>query len=296
MKILNYGSLNIDFVYAVDHIVRPGETLQSRGLEVYCGGKGLNQSVALARAGARVAHAGMTGPDGGMLLDVLTENGVDTKHVRRVPTRSGNAVIQVDAAGQNSIVLFGGANMHNREEYIDETLAFCEPGDILLLQNEINLIDSLIGKAAAKSLRIVLNPSPFGEDLRHCDLAAVSLFIMNEVEGEQITGEKDPARMLAAMRRLYPASSVVLTLGKDGARYAGEEGEVSHPAFAVEAVDSTGAGDTFTGYLLAAVLEGKPMRDALRLAGLAASIAVTRPGAASSIPLRREVDDALRAL
>ncbi|MDL2271920.1 ribokinase [Desulfovibrio sp. OttesenSCG-928-I05] len=296
MKIVNYGSLNIDFVYAVDHIVLPGETIQSAGLEVYCGGKGLNQSVALARAGAAVSHAGMTGADGGMLLELLRENGVDISHVRTVPTRTGNAVIQVDATGQNSIVLFGGANMENSEAFVDATLACFEPGDLLLLQNEINLNGYIIERAAEKGLKIVLNPSPFNDALGGCDLSRVSLFIMNEVEGEQITGKSEPSAILQSMRTMYPGASVVLTLGERGAAYCGDEGEFFHAAYAVEAVDTTGAGDTFTGYFLAAVMEGQGVEQALRLASLASSLAVSRSGAAPSIPLRREVDEALRAL
>lgn len=293
MKIVNYGSLNIDFVYTVEHIVAPGETIQSTGLEVYCGGKGLNQSVALARAGATVCHAGMAGSDGGVLLDMLAENGVDISLVREVPVRTGNAMIQVDAAGQNSIVLFGGANMENKKEFVDETLARFDPGDILLLQNEINLTSYIIERAAELGLKIVLNPSPFNAALGECTLSSVSLFIMNEVEGEQITGKSGAAAILAAMRTLYPAASVVLTLGERGAAYLGEEGEFFHAAYAVQTVDSTGAGDTFTGYFLAALMEGKGIKSALRLAALASSIAVARPGAARSIPQREDVDAAL---
>lgn len=296
MKIVNYGSLNIDFVYAVEHIVLPGETLQSAGLEVYCGGKGLNQSVALARAGAAVSHAGMAGADGGMLLDLLRDNGVDVSLVRTVPVRTGNAMIQVDAAGQNSIVLFGGANLENRKEFVDAALDCFEPGDMLLLQNEINLNGYIIERAAAKGLRIVLNPSPFNAALGDCDLARVSLFILNEVEGEQITGKSEPDAILQRMRALYPAASVVLTLGERGVAYCGDEGEFFHAAYVVEAVDTTGAGDTFTGYFLAAVMEGQSVEDALRLASLASSLAVSRPGAAPSIPQRREVDAALALL
>lgn len=293
MKILNFGSLNLDYTYAVDHIVRPGETLASTRLDVFCGGKGLNQSVALARAGAEVFHAGMVGADGEPLLAMCRENNVDSRHIRTVRERSGNAIIQVAAGGQNSIVLFGGANRENTREHVDAVLAGFAAGDMLLLQNEINLIDYLIEAAAAKGMQTILNPSPFNDHIGGCDLGKVSLFMVNEVEGEQIAGESDPSAILGAMRSLYPAARVVLTLGGEGAVYWDGHEETRRPARRVPVVDTTAAGDTFAGYFLAALMESRSAAQALDLATAAASIAVSRPGASASIPYRKEVDAAL---
>ncbi len=289
MKILNFGSLNIDFVYSVDHIVQPGETIASTGLEIFCGGKGLNQSIALARAGADVSHAGMVGPDGGILIDALTGNGVDASLLRQVETRSGNAIIQVGADGQNCIVLYGGANRMNDRDYVDAVVRSFAPGDILLLQNEINLVDDIIARASAHGMVIALNPSPFDSAMTACDLDKVSVFIMNEVEGEQITGRRDAESILQAMADRYPEAEVVLTLGGDGAvyQYAGET--VLAPAIPVPVVDTTAAGDTFTGYFLAARMRGETPAEAMRQATRAAALAVSRPGATPSIPVREEV-------
>lgn len=291
MKFLNFGSLNIDYVYAVDHIVQPGETISSTGLKLHSGGKGLNQSVALARAGANVYHAGMVGPDGDMLLAVCKENGVNIQHVKTVEERSGNAIIQVSSAGQNSIVLFSGANRKNTKENVDEVLSHFDAGDILLLQNEINLLDYIMEKAAEKGMVIALNPSPFDSILHGCPLDKVSIFIMNEVEGNQITGETEAEKILAKMKEMYPKATVVLTLGKDGAAYQGADSQCRHGIYKVPVVDTTAAGDTFTGYFLAVLTEGKTPARALEIASVASSIAVSREGATSSIPKREEVEE-----
>lgn len=294
MNILNFGSLNLDYVYAVDHIVKPGETLASNRLEVFCGGKGLNQSVALARAGARVSHAGMIGRDGEPLLAMCRENGVDVSHVRVVSERSGNAIIQVGADGQNSIVLFGGANRENSREHVDRVLAEFGPGDMLLLQNEINLLEYVIDAAAERGMRTVLNPSPFDAAIAACDLEKVSLFIVNEVEGEQISGEADPGRIIEAMLARYPKAGVLLTLGEHGSLYRDGRETARREARRVRVVDTTAAGDTFAGYFLTALTEGKPPGDALDFATCAASIAVSRAGAAASIPHREEVERVMK--
>lgn len=244
MKILNFGSLNIDFVYSVDHIVAPGETISSTQLNVYPGGKGLNQSVALARGGAAVFHAGMLGEDGGMLRKTCEENHVDFSLIRTVGERSGNAIIQVSAKGQNSIVLFGGANRKNEKAYVDEVLSHFGAGDLLLLQNEINLLDYLIERAAQRQMKIALNPSPYDDAVEQCDLHKVHWLMMNEVEGSQITGEREPDAILEQIQKRYPQVHTVLTLGKDGVIYQAGRQRFHHGIYDVPVVDTTAAGDT----------------------------------------------------
>ena len=290
MNILNFGSLNLDFVYAVDHIVMPGETILSEQVQTFCGGKGLNQSIALARAGGKVFHAGMVGPDGGMLVDALWDNGIDAALVRQMEERTGNAIIQVAADGQNSIVLYGGANRHNDSTYIDHVLSHFGPGDMVLLQNEINLVGQIIDKAWEKNMRIVLNPSPFDARLDECDMGKVSLFLLNEVEGEQLTGCMDADSILGTLTSRWHDSAFVLTLGSRGVAYADSGQRIHRPACQVPVVDTTAAGDTFTGYFLTALQEGRAVDKALDLAIAAASITVSRPGASVSIPYRHEVD------
>lgn len=289
MKILNFGSLNLDYVYRVDHFVAAGETLCSGDLHLFCGGKGLNQSIALARAGAQVFHAGLIGSEGGALREALEQAGADCRFVKEIPGRSGHTIIQVDRAGQNCILLYGGANRAVTEEYIEEVLAGFGQGDLLLLQNEVNLPDRIIEAAYSRGMEIALNPSPFDENLSACDLGKVSVFLLNEVEGFQISGEQEPQRIMDRLAQLYPAAEVVLTLGGDGCIYQKDGLRYRQAAFPAAAVDTTAAGDTFTGYFLAARAEGLDAAACLALASKAAAIAVTRPGAAPSIPLRSEV-------
>lgn len=289
MKILNFGSLNIDYTYRVSHIVAPGETLASKKLEIFPGGKGLNQSIALAKAGAKVWHAGMIGEDGRFLQEICQEAGVNTSLIREIGVRTGNAIIQVSDQGQNSILLFAGANRENTESYMEEVLRSFSAGDYLLLQNEINGIDLLIDKAKARGMKVILNPSPYDEHVEACDLSKVDLFFLNEVEGEQITGIKDYDGILEEMRRRYPQAGVALTVGDKGAYYGDGEGVVFQEAFPAKAVDTTAAGDTFTGFFLATVMEGRSAKEALRRAAKASAIAVSRKGASVSIPTKDEV-------
>ena len=289
MKILNFGSLNVDYVYQVDHILIGGETLASSERNTFCGGKGLNQSVSLARAGAPVWHAGLTGDGGEILLEMLKDYRVHTEFVRKIDGPCGHTVIQVDKNGQNGILLYGGSNRRLTKEFVDEVIEGFEAGDYILLQNEINQLDYIIDRAYENGMKVVLNPSPFDSALESCDLGKVSLFLINEIEGFQITGEKDPERILGKIHELYPQAETVLTLGGESAVWSDGSETVRQEAFKVKAVDTTAAGDTFTGYFLTARMEGLSVGEALRLASRASSIAVTRPGAAGSVPLRNEV-------
>lgn len=289
MKVLNYGSLNVDYVYTVDHIIVGGETQQSSKLETFSGGKGLNQSIALAKAGVPVYHAGIIGTDGDILLKACEEAGVNTRYIRRLPVKGGHTMIQVDKNAQNCIILYGGTNQMQTEEFVDEILSDFGEGDYLILQNEINLLDYIIDRAYEKKMKIVLNPSPFDDRLKSCDLEKIHLFLVNEIEGEQITGYRDKDQILDALAEKFPHAEFVLTLGSDGAVYYDGKEKVFQDIFKVKAVDTTAAGDTFTGYFIASVLEGKPIQEALRTAAKASSIAVSRPGAAPSIPYAEEV-------
>lgn len=291
MKVLNFGSMNVDYVYQVDHILIPGETLASKERNVFCGGKGLNQSIALAKAGIPVYHAGLVGDGGDALLDACCENGVNTEFVHRVEGPCGHTMIQVDKNGQNCILLFGGSNRCITKAFVDEVLDAFDKGDLLLLQNEVNELDYIINRAYEKEMMIVLNPSPYDDALDSCDLSKVSLFLVNEIEGFQITGEKDPKKILKKMKEKYPKAAIVLTLGGDGSVYQDKTGTYWQEIYKVKAVDTTAAGDTFTGYFLSSIIEGLPVQEGLRLAAKASAIAVSRQGATASIPLREEVEN-----
>lgn len=292
MKILNFGSLNIDNVYQVDHFVRKGETISSKSLTLFSGGKGLNQSVALGRAGAKVWHAGSIGKDGLFLLETLQAAGVNISCVRVLEEgKTGNAIIQNDAEGDNCILLYGGANQRITREQIDETLSHFSAEDFLVLQNEVNELPYLVQKAHEKGMRVVLNPSPMDEKIFEINLSLVDLFVLNDLEAAELTGGTgtEPATMLALLQRKFPSACFVLTLGPQGAYYADAKQTIWQEIYPAKVVDTTAAGDTFTGYFLAAILEGKSVKASLDLAAKAAAIAVSRPGAAPSIPKLDEV-------
>lgn len=292
MKILCLGSLNLDFVYNVDHFVLPGETIAALERNQFCGGKGSNQAISLARAGANVYMAGKIGSDGGVLRERLIDNGADVSLLEiddSVPT--GHAIIEVDPSGQNSIIICGGANQTIDEDFIDRALEGFGASDIILLQNEISSLDYAIKRATEKGIGVALNPSPLDDKLKNSpELADVDWFIINELEGAALTGEKEPEAICRAMRAKYPKCIVVLTLGTDGAMYYDGTNTYKQPTYKVKPVDTTGAGDTFTGYFLAGIGDGLEVPAALDLAAKAAAISVTRPGAADSIPSRAEVE------
>jgi len=292
MKILVFGSLNIDYVMAVDHIIAPGETEKINRMQVFPGGKGLNQAAAIARAGYPVALAGNVGKsDYHLLLDTMTEYGVDCSHVRKLQGLSGSAYIQVDTAAQNCILIAANANGMNTEASIEAVLSQFFAGDIVLLQNEINLLDYIVCVAHQRGMRIYLNPSPYNEQLQKVPLELVDGFIFNEVEGEQMTGLKTPAKILKEMRARYPHSEFLLTLGAQGAVLMRGSRKIRQAAFPVKPVDTTAAGDTFTGFYLAEIARRSTAQTALERAAKAAAIATTRQGAASSIPSLQEVLD-----
>ena len=291
MKILSFGSLNLDKVYNVPYFVRPGETLPANALSTFCGGKGLNQSIALARAGSHVYHAGCVGSsDGNILLDALCDAGVDISLIRQLSCSTGHAIIQVDPSGQNCILLFGGANQEVSHEQIDYTLTFFDKGDILVLQNEISCLDYLIRKAAERGMVIVLNPSPMTSSIKQLPLDMVSYFLLNEVEAKDLCGQTaDDTQYPSILLELYPKSRIVLTLGARGCIYLDKKQLIRFPACQVDVADTTAAGDTFTGYFISAVANHLPIQEALSFATRAAAISVSRFGASSSIPKKEEV-------
>lgn len=291
-KILSFGSLNIDYVYRVDHFVRKGETLASSALHVNSGGKGLNQSCALGKAGCPVYHAGIIGKDGAFLLDILKQSNVDTSFVQVSDTiRTGNAVIQNDREGDNCILLYGGANQAVNPAYVDTVLSHFSRGDLIILQNEISSLEYIITKAASMGMITVLNPSPYNEKITSAVLKAANWIILNETEAMGITGSAsdDETQLSEQLRQKFPDKKIVLTLGEKGSCYISSSSSIHQDIFKVHALDTTAAGDTFTGYFIAGILQQKSIQDALCFASKASSIAVTRAGAAPSIPWADEV-------
>ncbi len=294
MKIYNFGSLNVDRVYGVEDFVRAGETILAKSLSFFPGGKGLNQTIALARAGANVYHVGCIGRDGGILKDTLVENQVPLTYVKELDADGGHTALQVSESGQNAIIVYSGTNHMLTENFVDEVMQTIEPGDYVLMQNEINLVPYIIRKAKEAGAQVALNPSPITKELMSYPLEMVDLFIVNEIEGEAVTGEKEPQKILTAFREKYPHAKIVLTLGSEGSCYQDETTFAMQEIYKNIVVDTTGAGDTYCGYLLTCLMKGVPVKEALHMATAASSIAVSRQGAAPSIPKREEVEAFLK--
>ncbi|MDO4292344.1 MAG: ribokinase [Eubacteriales bacterium] len=295
MKFLVLGSANYDYTYHLRHIAQPGETIAASLLETACGGKGFNQAAALAKAGANVFLAALVGSDGEELEREARGYGVDCSLLKRCGRgRTGNAMIQVDREGQNCIVLYGGTNRMWTQKDIETALADFGPGDVLVLQNEINGMPEILRQACCRGMEIVLNPSPFEPEILSWELERVSLFMLNEVEGEQMTGTDEPEEILNRLLARHPKAAAVLTLGEQGAWYADAAERVFCPAQKVKAVDTTAAGDTFTGYFLASRAGGMGTEKCLQRAAAASALAVSRKGAAVSVPTQEELEAAVQ--
>ena len=289
MKLLNFGSLNLDVTYLVNHFVRPGETEASISRMTTCGGKGLNQSIALSKCGCRVYHAGALGAsDGAPLLQALKDAGVNTDYViQREDVPSGSAFIQVNTEGENCIVLDGGANQCVSKEYVDNVLSHFAKGDWLILQNEISNIPYIIERAHEIGMIIVLNPSPMNDSVLDMPLGYIDYFLLNEEEAAALSDHADDP--ISELQKRYPDAAIIVTLGSEGSVCVKNGTRTEQPAFPVTAVDTVGAGDTYTGFLIGSLVQGREIDYAMRLASKASAISVTRKGASTSIPELGEV-------
>ena len=289
-KVLSFGSLNIDLVFRVEHIVREGETVTSSSVKKSAGGKGANQSAALAKAGAEVYHAGKTGADGLFLTQLLKGYGVDVSLTRITDAASGQAVIQVDDRGENSIVLYPGENRNITEAEVEEVFSHFSRGDWLVIQNEINALDLIIKRAHEKGMTICFNPAPFDEDVKKLPLEYVDVLVVNETEGAGLSGVSSSyEETLYKLNEMYPSAITVLTLGADGVLCAAYDRVFYQEAVKSEAVDTTAAGDTFLGYFVAERLRDAGIAEALYTAAVASAITVSASGAMESIPCLDEV-------
>lgn len=294
MKVLNFGSLNVDYVYKVNHIVQKGETQLVLSRNIFPGGKGLNQSLALKRAGLSVYHAGSIGSGGEFLLDILRDENINTNMVRslnEVPV--GHTIIQNSMDGDNSILVYGGANQSITQSQIGDTLDNFSKGDYLVLQNEVNLLKELIDLAHSKGLIVVLNPSPISLIFEDVDFSKINYLFLNEIEAQILTHSKtaDPEELIKGIDEKWPNVQVFLTLGDGGSVYLYKGEHIFQKAYKVPVVDTTSAGDTFTGFCLAGIIEGLTISEAIDYAARAAAIAVTKLGAAPSIPTKKVVEE-----
>ena len=286
MAVWNFGSINADYFYAVPHLPAPGETIIATEVWQGLGGKGANQSVAAARAGSTVHHIGAIGADGRWARDRLAELGVGTTHVAEIPGPSGHAIISVAANGENAILVFGGANTAQSASHVEAALSGAEPGDIVLTQNETPHLAEM-GRACRRlGLRLVYSAAPFSVRAVREILPYASVIAMNAVEARQL------AEAVGDDLSSWPTEALLVTKGADGAEWRDlRTGEViAVPAVPVKPVDTTGAGDTFTGYFAASLEQGLGIRPALERAAAAAALKVTRKGTADAIPSLAEVE------
>ncbi|QFU01693.1 Ribokinase [Halomonas sp. THAF5a] len=293
----NFGSINLDHFYRVTHLVRPGETLASRDYRVGLGGKGANQSLAMARAGGRVSHWGRLNHRDAWARERLGESGVEVAGIALVDAPSGHAVIQVDDRGENAILLFPGANHGFDPADLERRLGAAQPGDWLLAQNETNALPQVLEQAAERGLRVAFNPAPMAAEVLSLPLERCALLFVNRGEAAWLAGVDEdaaPEALLDGLARRLPETDTVLTLGGDGAWFQSGSERHFQPALPVSPRDTTAAGDTFIGYYMTALQEGQAVTDCLRLAATAAALGVQVEGAAESIPARDAVERALR--
>ncbi len=290
MAIINFGSINIDHVYQVDHFVQPGETLASTHYQQLLGGKCANQSIALAQAGADVCHVGSIHENDAAFKQALIKKGVDCRGVKCSETPSGHAIIQVTPSGENAIVLFGGANQTITAKTVMQALDGTKPSDWVLTQNETSSIDQVLRQAKEKQLKVAFNPAPMSESVKSLPLECIDLLIVNETEAAALTEKDSLDDIVAVFKEQWSECEVIITLGKAGVMMLKNNDCIKVDAFLVDAVDTTAAGDTFIGYFLSAYSNHTDAKRALIRGCAASAIAVTREGAAQSIPTQKEVD------
>ncbi len=298
MAILNFGSLNYDHVYNVENFVVGKETITASGYNVYLGGKGLNQTIAIARSGGNVWHAGCVQNGDVDMVAFLQENSVNASLILQKNQPSGHAIIQIDSKSQNSIIVYGGANVALSEADVDFVLGHFEKGDFLVLQNEINCLGYAVEKAHQKGMIIALTPAPINENLADVDFSKISYLLLNEVEGAYFADMQDFrgddfGEIAKKLAEKFPTTHIVMTIGSKGVIYAFGEEMVRVAGRVVKAVDTTAAGDTFAGYFISMISHGMNVENALQTANVAASISVTRSGASPSIPRIQEVQEVL---
>tara|TARA_B100001750_G_scaffold52282_1_gene39753 strand:- start:10463 stop:11326 length:864 start_codon:yes stop_codon:yes gene_type:complete len=285
VKILNFGSINKDFVYLVENFVQSGQTISSKKYEVFLGGKGLNQSVALAHSGANIYHAGCINKNDDSIIIQLNKWGVNTDNIIKVEDPTGHAIIQVNDNGENSIIIHGGANHSISSEQIENTLNKFKSGDILVLQNEINKIEEIINRGYEIGMKIFLNPAPFTKEIINYPLQKLDTLIFNESEGFGLSsGEQDKTKILKYLSKKYPSTKLLLTLGKKGSIYIYNNKVIEIPANKVNSVDTTAAGDTYIGYFISSYYKNNEVKESMEIASKAASISTTKMGGAISIP------------
>jgi ribokinase len=290
-KVINIGSINMDNVYRVDHIVEPGETIASSKMEHFIGGKGANQSVAIARAGAAVLHVGKVGQDGIHAKDFLDTCGVNTDFIAidTCGNPTGHAIIQLDVEGKNSIILFQGCNYQLDEDNVKKAIQKMNPGDIMLLQNEVNNIVQWIELGHKAGLRICFNPAPCELSVKDYPLHLLEWLVLNETEARILSEVAKKDEIIKKLTSQYSNIKIILTLGSKGACLVTPDRRIEQTAQKVKVVDTVAAGDTFIGYFISGIIDGLSEEESLARANHAAAICIGRSGATQAIPTIAEL-------
>lgn len=298
MRILNYGSLYAEYIYHVDHLPSPDHEAKVLSVELKPGGRGFLQSVALARAGALVYHAGIVGKGGAFLPELLRKFNADADRVTEDSASGSHVIIEKDKSGASIRAVSPGVNLSISSQKIEDDMFFFESGDWLLLQNEINTdaMKTAMYLAKEKGMKIALNPSPFGPEIFELPLKLVDILILNLSEASKLTKLNDPVKISDALLKNYPETAAVMTLGSDGSVYRDAKNLLYQNVYPFVPADLTARGDTFTGFYMAGVLAELPPEECLRRAAMAASIAVSRAGSYESIPDKKEVTEHLERL
>ena len=289
MAVWNLGSINIDNAYRVPHLPSAGETIRAKSHQKGLGGKGANISVAIARGAASVTHIGAVGADGAWAVERLMEYGVDTRHITKLANEAtGHANIAVADDGENQIIIYPGTNRMITDDMVGGALAVASPGDILVMQNETNGQLRAAKIAKKMGLNVVYAAAPFEAEAVTSVLPYTDLLVLNAVEANQLKA------VLGRSLKDLDVHNIVVTQGGDGSCWidALAKLETHIPAISVASVDTTGAGDTFTGFLVAGLDRGLPMMQSLNLATQAAALMVARFGTADVIPDLKEIEEA----
>lgn len=295
MRIINFGSLNIDYVYSLDHIVKEGETISASDLTCFFGGKGLNQSLALARANNQIYHCGYIGVDGLDIIDILKSESINTDFmVIDNNSHTGSAIVQKDIVGNNCIIVHHGANYNFSQKFILEVLNNFGNGDYIVLQNEINEVSFIIEKAKEKGMIVFFNPAPFDNKVLDYPLELVDFIILNKIEALSLLSlhynlNISEVDLIKKIWEKYNNSNILLTLGDNGSIYYDGKNIIKCNSYQVDTVDTTGAGDTYIGYFVSGLISQLSIEQSMDLASAAAALSVTKLGAEPSIPKINEV-------
>lgn len=287
------GSINKDIVFNVVDFVKPKETIQSVSMEEFLGGKGLNQAIALNKAYDYIKLCGNINHQDSYILEQVKGHLGNTELVNLSNEKTGTAFIQVNQEGENCIILEKGANHSFTTTQIDDVLKTLFAGDLIVLQNEINLLDYIIEQASLKGIKTALNPSPMDASISNLPLSKIDYLLVNEVEAQELTRTSTLNKTISELQTKFNNTCVVLTLGEHGSYCFNQGEQYFQPSESVISVDTTAAGDTFTGFFLGSIMLGKSIMESLQRASAAAGISVTRKGASDSIPSIDELKEYL---